>query len=172
MDKARELLQSECHAAGVRMPVDNPLYAPAIRAIEAALTPPEAVRDAVEALEAAEELYQQGIIEASKNGLYQRTNDLRSKALASLRSRVPTPAPDAVAGWLPIDSAPKDGSHVLLARAGEWSSYGYYEAELDGWWEANTHWTDATDGQCYPTHWQPLPSPPLPLESDNAGEVG
>lgn len=64
--------------------------------------------------------------------------------------------------WRPIDTAPKDGSHVMLGDAPEqYVCEGYYEEDGDrGWYMANTHWTDAYDGRVYPTHWQPLPSPP------------
>ncbi len=67
-----------------------------------------------------------------------------------------------MARWKKIDSAPKGGKHVLLscdADTPAWVTEGYYEAERDAWYQSNTHWTDACDGQCYPTHWMPMPSP-------------
>ncbi|WP_143014562.1 DUF551 domain-containing protein [Pseudoxanthomonas sp. CF125] len=71
--------------------------------------------------------------------------------------------------WLPIESAPRDGSYFLGIKAGfiagvahwddelnqflttepdDYAEYAHYEAYLDvsGPWE--------------PTHWQPLPTPP------------
>jgi hypothetical protein len=67
--------------------------------------------------------------------------------------------------WQPIETAPKAaGVQVLLAGDGYGGTgyvvSGYYDEDRDGWWEANTHWTDAADGQVYPTHWMPLPAPP------------
>ncbi len=46
----------------------------------------------------------------------------------------------------------------------KWTSEGYYDAEQRGFWNANTHHTDAHDGQMYPTHYQRLPSPPTTAE--------
>jgi hypothetical protein len=63
-------------------------------------------------------------------------------------------------GWKPIETAPKDGTSILLSD-GKWVGEGYYSEHSGGtWWEAGSHWTDAHDGQIYPTHWQPLPPPP------------
>ena len=67
--------------------------------------------------------------------------------------------------WRKIDSAPKDGRHVLLAVNQDppaFVSEGYYEADGDrGWYQANTHWTDYHDGSLTNvTHWMPLPDPP------------
>lgn len=62
--------------------------------------------------------------------------------------------------WRTMESAPKDGTPLLIAGRG-WVAEGYYESDGDrGWYSANTDWTDAYDGSLYPTHWQPLPSPP------------
>lgn len=59
-----------------------------------------------------------------------------------------------------MDSAPKDGTHVLIVDSGVVSE-AYWAYEGGGWWLANTYPTDYTDGQIYaPTHWQPLPPPP------------
>ena len=59
-------------------------------------------------------------------------------------------------GWKPIDTAPKDKSWILV-----W--YGEVEEHgLASW--ADTFWID-WDGDSYgpPTHWQPLPSPPVAI---------
>lgn len=60
--------------------------------------------------------------------------------------------------WQDIDSAPKDGTIILL---------GHPEAVFDGWWHsASNAWIDGErnmyDDYCEyePTHWQPLPEPP------------
>lgn len=66
-----------------------------------------------------------------------------------------------MANWLPIESAPRDGSFVLLTDnrckpcwlIGQW--------KMDRWWGQRTPsgksiiWANAT-------HWQPLPPPPDP----------
>jgi hypothetical protein len=57
-------------------------------------------------------------------------------------------------GWRPIDSAPRDGTRVMMWGAG-WDA-----PQTHTWWnEANAeielrHWHDP------PTHWMPLPPPP------------
>jgi hypothetical protein len=71
-----------------------------------------------------------------------------------------------VQGWLPIESAPKDGTEILLwpairrpverqvpSAVGRWSKY----RELECWDDlAVGH----HNGFWKPTHWQPLPPPP------------
>lgn len=83
--------------------------------------------------------------------LYRLANDLLA-----------TPAANGPgeAGWLPIESAPKDGTDILIWCA-PWScgSEARY-IEDEGWWLANNHPTDHWGDQKYPTHWQPLPAPP------------
>jgi len=65
--------------------------------------------------------------------------------------------------WMPIESAPKDGRHVMLGMDDglPWVAEGYYEVDDDrGWFLAQTHWTDAHDGQIFPTRYMNLPLPP------------
>ena len=78
--------------------------------------------------------------------------------------------------WKPIESAPKDGTPVLLACAGYksmtvgfWADPVEYEGEAEGWTlEMNDPAIDpfsaAYWGGCSecsdPTHWMPLPPPP------------
>lgn len=64
-------------------------------------------------------------------------------ALGALSCRINLQCGKAVLVW--------DGWNVSEAR---------YHPSEDGWWLANTHPTDAHDGQIYPTHWMPLPPPP------------
>ncbi|MBE0561823.1 MAG: hypothetical protein IH622_13555 [Ochrobactrum anthropi] len=68
-------------------------------------------------------------------------------------------------GWLPIESAPRDGTSILAVCAGvhertgipfipevvEWTQYGWSN---EMWGEQPNH------GVYYPTHWRPLPSAP------------
>lgn len=77
-----------------------------------------------------------------------------------------TPAPD----WQPIETAPKDGTPVLTCRAGflpalsHWGSY----AGKDRWgtdpetFMEEDHFMDYWLSCDYaPTHWMPLPPPPV-----------
>ncbi len=74
--------------------------------------------------------------------------------------------------WQPIESAPRDGSHLLLARP-DWKVpwHGFYrmsetsEAKRfgEGWGRTNFG-----DPPLKPTHWQPLPDPPAVKEPSDA----
>ena len=52
--------------------------------------------------------------------------------------------------WMPIESAPRDGTHILLGRKGEPVCEGFYDDWSDGQWAC----------AFTPTHWRPLPAPP------------
>lgn len=78
--------------------------------------------------------------------------------------------------WLPIESAPKDGTWLLVAGtiwAGEISGIvknvraemgiarftnGKSDFDGDDWWDDTGG--DAYACWCRPTHWMPLPQPP------------
>lgn len=72
--------------------------------------------------------------------------------------------------WQPIETAPKDGSHVLAWRSG-WDRPAWVR------WVWNPRvgrefWNDADEWDAYelesepPTHWMPLPDPPLPAPQE------
>jgi hypothetical protein len=69
--------------------------------------------------------------------------------------------------WRPIDTAPKDGQHVIVAVTGDdppgygYVAEAYFDEDADRWYSANTHSTDYHDGSLYPSHWMPLPTPPI-----------
>lgn len=77
--------------------------------------------------------------------------------------------------WQPIETAPRDGGYVIVARfrngdelcwvkhsrwikAEELASENYGDPEEwdDGWTDGNDE-----DELCFPTHWMPLPAPPV-----------
>lgn len=70
--------------------------------------------------------------------------------------------------WQPIETAPKDGSEIILGCAGEngWSGAGFYHdgsqcKRSDGGWfgeDDRNNLLIAKDIDV--THWMPLPSPP------------
>ena len=80
--------------------------------------------------------------------------------------------------WRPIESAPKDGTHLLLYGRIEWEDYGdegdppeivvgYYDVDewdfKEGWVLVNANpYTDF----CHPTHWMPRPAPPEQNENE------
>lgn len=58
--------------------------------------------------------------------------------------------------WQPIETAPKDGTRVLVADEDVWMAVARY-------WPCNSYWIeDAASGMKLnpPTHWLPLPPPP------------
>lgn len=67
-------------------------------------------------------------------------------------------------GWRTIDSAPKDGTRILLGgatagptvRIGAWGG-GRYLGARKGYEQG---WIDHPGHSCDPTHWRPLPPPP------------
>ncbi len=67
--------------------------------------------------------------------------------------------------WQPIETAPKDGTHIL----GWCKRYGAIEV----WWFQDMHyyagWMDSGDSEPEPSHWMPLPT--LPSRSCAIGEA-
>jgi hypothetical protein len=74
------------------------------------------------------------------------------------------------AGWQPIETAPKDGAHVLVGRVGVSPARAWFEG--DRWWMhgcgPNSRNVADLTGRFAPTHWMPLPEPP----SDVGVKVG
>lgn len=73
--------------------------------------------------------------------------------------KAPTAAPDA---WHGVESAPKDGTEILL--------YNKHKGRYIGWWrEAESEdeismWVGHCDPSL-PTHWQPIPAAPQANQS-------
>ncbi|AZW31527.1 hypothetical protein L506_2297 [Bordetella bronchiseptica GA96-01] len=71
-------------------------------------------------------------------------------------------------GWMPIDSAPKDGTTVILGRDmdtfGFIRGYGHFAgtegAFVSGWISKGFCEVSGNLGLANPTHWQPLPAAP------------
>jgi len=62
--------------------------------------------------------------------------------------------------WRTIDSAPKDGTEILLWGMCERDG-SYYAADTNlGWWYEDMWHTRQIDEGIDPTHWMPLPPPP------------
>lgn len=62
--------------------------------------------------------------------------------------------------WQSINTAPKDGTHILC-----YLPYGQ-SLMIETWWhvdERNGLWFHE-DGEVCPTHWMPLPKPPIDLD--------
>lgn len=78
-------------------------------------------------------------------------------------------------GWQPIETAPRDGTEIILGwdiasvwiiRSGWWEDgfdpiEGGYDEEDEGWWSYRHSVTqEKLDGYDNPTHWMPMPEPP------------
>lgn len=75
-------------------------------------------------------------------------------------------------GWMPIETAPKDGRYILLGYAGSHSEEGRWmaDASLNHWGE--TGWFGVGDDvlcehPSHPTHWREMPAPPATTENGN-----
>jgi hypothetical protein len=70
--------------------------------------------------------------------------------------------------WQPIETAPKDGSNVLVIEAGNSVPVvAYWDNDMDGgWWG---YWQTEQLNPHKPTHWMPLPAPPV---AGNESELG
>lgn len=67
--------------------------------------------------------------------------------------------------WRPIDSAPRDGTDILLycppvGKFAEENDIGRWNQSL-GQWQMPDHQCGGY-GKCDPTHWMPRPAPPKP----------
>jgi hypothetical protein len=79
--------------------------------------------------------------------------------------------------WQPISTAPRDGTHVLIANDTPGSVHpreGYYvpveqrydnEPKHEGWWRLAGSCEERVHGRT-PSHWMPLPPPPTPPQGD------
>ncbi len=88
--------------------------------------------------------------------------------------------------WQPIETAPKDGTLVLLfvpdghtnGERGPGVTVGSYDPRTQKEVDFAPHspqWvcydTDQEPSSCYPTHWMRLPSPPEPNDAPNGDEA-
>ena len=76
--------------------------------------------------------------------------------------------------WQPIETAPRDGSEVLVISTrwlapvpAHYNSREYYEKEYgdalymdEGWYPSFSFLFDLPEITIEPTHWMPLPAPP------------
>jgi len=77
-------------------------------------------------------------------------------------------APGESDGWLPIESAPKDGTRIdLWAEGKRWTDarWGKHDPDSDcPWGPEHWIWVHGEDRNSFrypePTHWRPLPAPP------------
>lgn len=71
-------------------------------------------------------------------------------------------APAREEGWRDIDTAPKDGTEILLyGRCHPRGSTSRYACDANVGWRSEGAWRTRVGGEvCDATHWMPLPAPP------------
>ena len=100
--------------------------------------------------------------------------DMATAAAQGFRDGVAAPQPAVAAGWQSIETAPKDGSYLLLWEqyseapfVGYWSggswSVSHEHVDAEGGWDG----ANVVDALSMPiTHWMPLPPAPVDGESN------
>lgn len=96
--------------------------------------------------------------------------DLRAERMEGMRAALEAALPLLEGdGWRPIESAPRDGTHIMVP--GQFSGMEIDEAQWDedtnpeGWWSVKL------DLPLEPTHWQPLPAPPQQALAKTEGRL-
>lgn len=68
-------------------------------------------------------------------------------------------------GWQPIETAPKDGTVIILSGTAKEANFGgdrkEYSVVHQGYWSAKMWQMGTFDQWIDVTHWQPLPTPPI-----------
>ena len=101
--------------------------------------------------------------------------DMATAAAQGFRDGVAAPQPAVAAGWQSIETAPKDGSYLLLWEqysdapfVGYWSdgswSVSHEHVDAEGGWDG----ANVVDALSMPiTHWMPLPAAPGPADGES-----
>lgn len=114
-----------------------------------------------------------GLYDNAKGGLQIWLYAKRGKLHVNFET-IDTPAlsPPLSGGWRSMDSAPRDGTHILIAFGQDHVSVGAYHRNdddphpwkfMDSQGEGLPIFNGARDDQYGPSKWQPLPAPPSPL---------
>ena len=120
--------------------------------------------------EALAQAEQEPVAWMDKDGDVLSASIVDGKGLRNIPLYTTPPKLKPLTGWQPIETAPRDGTEILMTNgvdvsSGQWlSEYGgTYDQEGapngDG---CDAGWTDWSGGmQPDPTHWMPLPPPPI-----------
>lgn len=119
--------------------------------------------------EALDRLHHSDVSEAKRWGMSDETSDLCRDIVAERIAEL-----EAEVGrrrWRPMDTAPKDGTRILLGKKG-FVDAAEWQAEARGWVQ-NNHPDSGWPDQIFydPEGWMPLPEPPsaLPLAEREGG---
>jgi hypothetical protein len=112
-----------------------------------------------------------------------KTEDLRALLSDQPHPSVATGHPEQgalLSGWQPIETAPKDGSHILIAIGSDYIGSAFYaddDSDPYPWKFFNRNGikplaNGIRDDLVGPTHWMPLPSPPRATNSNTQTKGG
>lgn len=105
---------------------------------------------------------------------FDATQKLLTEAALALRSTL------GEGGWRPIETAPRDGTHILIRFGSDWTSSASYHRDeddahpwkfLDSQGQGLPIINGARDDKYGPSHWMPLPLPNPPGEKGSISSV-
>jgi hypothetical protein len=94
------------------------------------------------------------------------------KLARALLSKGAAPAEPVAPAWIAVsERLPEPDVEVIGAGQGWGDPFVmacHYDAERNEWWAAGNHWSDAHGEPQYPTHWMPMPEPPMDPLAESA----
>lgn len=97
-------------------------------------------------------------------GIEEETRRLSIANLAAIIDRHTAPQ------WRDIESAPRDGTHILCHVPDDWSRLHGAESLVELWWDHDLlGWHNQRMGLMRPTHW--MPKPPEPQTQEGGGKI-
>jgi len=129
-------------------------------------------------LDDADSLIKSAFADASSNNIRLAETSHRAKKAEAERDALKSEVErlKAAQAWQPIETAPKDGTKIILFGRCEWNDYGNPSDEPEiaiGYWGAeyvfgtakeDYEWLTTSSNpyvdKCHATHWMPLPTPP------------
>ena len=112
----------------------------------------------------------------AENVALQQCYDAARLEIEALRSRQCLHGISEPSGWMPIETAPKDGTLIVLgARNGVWLGkylplYGSGYKPENPWSSMLLNHDHMAERYTRPTHWMPLPPPPITSAGSGKGE--
>lgn len=69
--------------------------------------------------------------------------------------------------WQPIETAPRDGTRIIVSIFGGYVTVARYFERQNQWWEINNDPSDSWGAELLPSYWMPLPDAPANTDSAN-----
>lgn len=110
---------------------------------------------------------QVAVMDANAAAAMAQADAIRQRPRAEATER----APEQAAGWQPIESAPKDGTHVLVLDAHAPNVPPTTVHWFNGGWHLSVNQRGEFSEYIWgtPSHWMPLPKPPAIQARDETG---